>query len=109
MKRRRRSLCHSSYPSEGALYSAAQSYTVMGDATAKEASIHESSDRISSLKQAQGWYKQSLKIWAMVKEPGYLTPSGDDCVPPSAVKIRLAQVNSRVEQLEKNDQDRVRR
>jgi len=102
-------LCHSSHPSEGALYSAAQSYTVMGDATAKEASIHESSDRISSLKQAQGWYKQSLKIWAMVKEPGYLTPSGDDCVPPSAVKIRLAQVNSRVEQLEKNDQDRVRR
>lgn len=91
-------LCHSAHPSEGALYSAAESYTIMGDATAREASIHESSGRISSLQQARGWYEQSLKTWALVREPGYLTPSGDDCVPPSAVKIRLAEVSSRLEQ-----------
>ncbi len=97
-------LSHSDHPREAWLYTAAESYSEMGDATAKAAMMGETNRRMSGLKQAQGWYEQSLKIWATVKEPGPLTPSGDDCVPPSAVKLRLVELNSRMQQYTKDRQ-----
>lgn len=90
-------LIHAAHPSENALYTVAESYTGLGDVESAQAdSASSRSMRLAALKRSQEWYSQSLKLWARVKEPGFLTPSGDDCVPPSAVKQRLAEVNSRL-------------
>jgi tetratricopeptide (TPR) repeat protein len=90
-------LIHSVHPSVNSLYTVAESYTGLGDVEAAMASsASQESVRLAALKRAQGWYAQSLKLWSQVKDPGFLTPSGDDCIPPSAVRQRLARVNSKL-------------
>jgi tetratricopeptide (TPR) repeat protein len=92
---------HAVHPSENALYAVAESYTGLGDVEADQAnSTSSESKRLAMLKRSQEWYTQSLKVWARVKEPGFLTPSGDDCVPPSEVRQRLANVVFRLKQVE---------
>jgi hypothetical protein len=41
--------------------------------------------------QASSLAERSLKIWAQIKEPGFISPDGFDAVPPSVVAQRLAK------------------
>jgi eukaryotic-like serine/threonine-protein kinase len=96
-------VAHGAHPNEESLYSVAESYGGMGYAAATStATTAGTANRIAILKQAEGWYEQSLNMWAKIKEPGALTPEGYTCVSPAVVKQRLASVNSALEQLEKS-------
>ena len=83
----------SSHPSEQALYSTADSCTIQAEieaALAADTSLVRER-RIKHYMQASSLAERSLKIWAQIKEPGFISPDGFDSVPPSVVALRLAK------------------
>ena len=81
------------YPSEESLYSIAESYANLGDAEAAAAAAARGPGGEAHLSQARDWYLRSLEAWSRIKEPGLLSPSGTEPIPPALVKRRLAQVS----------------
>jgi serine/threonine protein kinase/tetratricopeptide (TPR) repeat protein len=87
-------LSHVNHPSEESLYTVAEAYNGLGDAAAAKAtSAKNQESRLENLNQARSRYQDSLNTWALVKEPGSLTPGGYDCVRPSDVRQHLEKVN----------------
>jgi tetratricopeptide (TPR) repeat protein len=83
----------SSHPNEQALYSTADSYADLAEIEADLAADTSLTriKRIEHWTQASSLAERSLKTWALVKEPGTISPDGFDCIPPSAVTQRLAR------------------
>jgi non-specific serine/threonine protein kinase/serine/threonine-protein kinase len=72
-------------------YTVADAYTGLGDATRLRASdqTQPRATRIELWRSAQSYYQESLQVWHKVPEPGFVSPDGFDCVPPSIVTRRL--------------------
>ncbi len=86
----------SSHPNEQALYSTADSYTDLAEieaALAADTSLARGK-RIALWTQASSLAESSLKTWAQVKEPGFISPDGFDCIPRSVVEQRFARFKS---------------
>ena len=82
---------------EQGLYTAADSYSGLGDVEVKLASQQtQANDQRSHLKKACESYEASLKMWDTVREPGTMSPDGFDCTPPAAVAARLKKCQTKV-------------
>jgi len=86
------------------LYLAADAYSGLGDAMVMRALEVRPSLAVQRQhwQQAQSFYQESLKMWGKIHEPGLVSPSGFDCVPPATVTRNLERCQEALKRLGAN-------